>query len=158
MPGGPGRPSLPFPSVQATPGPASGRGGTPRPGEVDYRLARASRLTALRSGRISRMEACDAQPELLRNATAASRRTRRPCPVCEEKRHLVEVTYVFGPRLPKSGRCVTRAGELAALAARAGRHEAYVVEVCTTCGWNHLVRSYPLASPDAASPNPASPG
>ena len=137
--------------MRANPGPATGRGATPRPGEVDYRLARASRLHAFRSGRISRAEACDAQPELLRNAVSASRRTRRACPICEERHHLREVTYVFGPRLPKSGRCITRADELATLAARAGRHEAYVVEVCTTCGWNHLVRSYPLT--DSADPS-----
>jgi len=128
-------------------GTAAGRSESGRPGEVDYRLARASRLHALRSGRISRAEACDAQPELLRNASSASRRTRRACPICEERRNLVEVTYVFGPRLPKSGRCITRADELATLAARAGRHEAYVVEVCPTCGWNHLVRSFPLSDP-----------
>ena len=131
--------------MQGGQGAAAGRGGSSRPGEVDYRLSRAARLAALRSGRISRGEACDAQPELLRNAASASRRTRRPCPICEERQLLVEVTYVFGPRLPKSGRCITRSGELATLAARAGRHEAYIVEVCTTCGWNHLVRSYPLA-------------
>ena len=130
--------------MQTNRGTATGRPGTSRPGEVDYRLARSSRLHALRSGRISRAEACDAQPELLRNAASASRRTRRACPICEERRNLVEVTYVFGPRLPKSGRCITRADELATLAARAGRHEAYVVEVCPTCGWNHLVRSFPL--------------
>lgn len=137
--------------MQSGSGAVAGRGGSARPGEVDYRLARAARLTALRTGRISRGEACDAQPELLRNATAASRRTRRACPVCEERRNLVEVTYVFGPRLPKSGRCITRPGELATLAARAGRHEAYVVEVCTTCGWNHLVRSFPLADPSGTT-------
>ena len=139
------------------PGSAIGRGGSSRPGEVDYRLARAARLGAFRSGRISRMEACDAQPELLRNATSASRRTRRACPICEERRNLVDVTYVFGPRLPKSGRCITRADELATLAARAGRHEAYVVEVCPTCGWNHLVRSYPLTDPAAGNGAAAGP-
>ena len=138
--------------MQAGSGAAAGRGGEQRPGEVDYRLSRASRLAALRSGRISRAEACDAQPELLRNAAAASRRTRRRCPICDERRHLVEVTYVFGPRLPKSGRCITRPGELATLGARAGRHEAYVVEVCTTCGWNHLVRSFPLPGPAGQGP------
>jgi hypothetical protein len=119
---------------------ASGKG---RPGEIDYRLARSSRLAAYRTGRASRSEVCDAQTELLRNATHCARPTRRVCPICEH-RHLVEVTYVFGPRLPPSGRCVTASGELATLAAKPGRFEAYVVEVCTECRWNHLTRSYPL--------------
>jgi len=134
--------------VRAGQSAAAGGGGTTRPGEVDYRLARASRLDAVATGRISRLEACDAQPELLRNATSASRRTRRPCPLCDERNLLVEVTYVFGPRLPRSGRCITRPAELTTLAGRPGRHEAYVVEVCTDCGWNHLVRSFPLVPPD----------
>ncbi len=139
--------------MQTNRGTAADGAGSPRPGEVDYRLARASRLHALRSGRISRAEACDAQPELLRNAASASRRTRRACPICEERRNLVEVTYVFGPRLPKSGRCITRADELATLAAKAGGHEAYVVEVCPTCGWNHLVRSFPLTEAAESAPS-----
>jgi hypothetical protein len=121
---------------------ASGKG---RPGEIDYRLARASRLAAYRTGRASRSEVCDAQTELLRNAAHCARATRRTCPICEHQ-YLVEVTYVFGPRLPKSGRCITGLGELATLASKPGRHEAYVVEVCTECRWNHLTRSFPLAA------------
>jgi hypothetical protein len=120
--------------------------GTDRTGEVDYRLARAARLHGFRSGRLSRSEVCDAQTELLRNAHACSRRTRRACPICDDGTTLVEVTYVFGPRLPPSGRCITTPGELTDLAMRRGRFEAYVVEVCRECGWNHLVRSFPLAA------------
>lgn len=117
----------------------------PVSGEIDYRLARSARLAAFRRGEVSRLEVCDAQPELMRNADACSKATRRKCPVCDE-RPLVEVTYVFGPRLPPSGRCVTSRRELMRLASKAGRHEAYVVEVCRTCRWNHLVRTYPLVA------------
>jgi hypothetical protein len=129
------------------------RSGSPDPGEVDYRLARATRLEAFRTGRASQLEVCDAQPELMRNAERASRRTRRQCPICDH-RHLVEVTYVFGPRLPPSGRCITSPGELDTLAQKAGRHEAYIVEVCTACRWNHLVRSHPLRAEDSATGAP----
>jgi hypothetical protein len=106
-------------------------------------LARSARLAEYRTGRASRNEVCDAQTELLRNARHCARSTRRTCPICEH-RHLVEVTYVFGPRLPKSGRCVMSPGELTALASKPGRHEAWIVEVCTECRWNHLTRSFPL--------------
>lgn len=119
--------------------PASGAGPA-RPGEVDYRFARAAQLGEFKAGRLKRSDICDAQPELLRNARACSEPTRRPCPICTDS-HLVEVTYVFGPRLPKAGRCVTSAAELRAMAGRSGQHAAYVVEVCTDCRWNHLVRS-----------------
>jgi hypothetical protein len=91
------------------------------------------------------MEVCDAQTELMRNAEACSRATRRKCPICDH-RHLVEVIYVFGPRLPRSGRCITSTRELVTLSERVGKHEAYVVEVCTECRWNHLTRAYPLSS------------
>lgn len=123
---------------------ATSGAGADRSGEVDYRLARAARLHGYRSGRFSRAEVCDAQTELLRNARSCAKRTRRGCPICDDGTTVVDVTYVFGPRLPASGRCISAKGELAALAAKRGRFEAYVVEVCCDCGWNHLVRSFPL--------------
>ena len=57
---------------------------------------------------------------------------------------LVEVTYVFGPRLPKHGRCVTSDKEMARIDARKAAYQGYVVEVCVDCGWNHLTRSRAL--------------
>ena len=54
------------------------------------------------------------------------------------------MTYVFGSRLPASGRCITSKAELARLAARTSPYAAYAVEVCTACRWNHLARSYLL--------------
>ena len=52
------------------------------------------------------------------------------------------VTYVFGPRMPASGRCVTTKKELAALSRDNGDLAAYVVEVCPSCKWNHLARTF----------------
>jgi hypothetical protein len=113
------------------------------PGEIDYRLARRRLLAAYRSGQVARHEICDAHPELRRAGAEVGTRTRRPCPVCEEQ-PVAEVTYVFGPRLPAFGRCISKPGELAQLARRKGRHTAYEVEVCPSCAWNHLVRAYLL--------------
>jgi len=107
---------------------------------VDYRLARAATLQAWRDGDLSRAQICDAQPELCRNAEFCGTVTERECPVCEATM-LVEVTYVFGPRLPKHGRCVTSAKEMRRIEDRAGTFRGYVVEVCNGCGWNHLARS-----------------
>ena len=113
------------------------------PGEIDYRLARRARIDDYRKGRLALNDVCDAQAELLRNAVQCSEPTRRRCPICEDKR-LVLVTYVFGPRLPASGRCITSRAELRRLAARTGSYAAYEVEVCTGCRWNHLHRTYLL--------------
>lgn len=112
-------------------------------GEVDYRLARQSLIAQYRSGRIARNEVCDAHAELRRNASAVGLASDRPCPICEAA-DLVLVTYVFGPRLPASGRCMSKSGELDGIARRKGNFTAYVVEVCTGCWWNHLMRSFPL--------------
>ncbi|MBS1848434.1 MAG: DUF5318 family protein [Actinobacteria bacterium] len=112
-------------------------------GEIDYRLARRSLIEQYRGGRLARHEVCDAHSELRRNATALGFATDRPCPICDTE-SLVLVTYVFGTRLPPSGRCLSTKGELAAIARRRGDFTGYVVEVCTDCWWNHLIRSFPV--------------
>ena len=118
---------------------ARGSGGH-RGAGIDYRLAREATLTAWREGDLSTAQVCDAQRELRRNAEFCGVDLAAPCPVCDGE-ELVEVTYVFGPRLPKHGRCVTSDREMARLAARKSTSQGYVVEVCTSCGWHHLVRS-----------------
>lgn len=115
--------------------------GARRPGEIDYRLARQSQISEYHKGRIARNEVCDAHPELRRSASSLGMPTQRPCPICTES-ELVLVTYVFGPRLPPGGRCMSKKNELAAIAKRSGTFTGYVVEVCTACWWNHLMRSF----------------
>ena len=60
---------------------------------------------------------------------------------------MVLVSYVFGPRLPSHGRCITSREELARLAKRSGSFSCYVVEVCPGCSWNHLARTFLLTAP-----------
>jgi hypothetical protein len=127
---------------------AEGRPGN-TPGSVDYRLARRRAIRGLRSGDTDAGEFCDAQGELLRVAASCSEPAGEPCPVCGED-ELRIVRFVFGPRLPKGGRCVTSKGELRRLADRSGDHRCYVVEVCTACRWNHLLSSYLLAAEQSA--------
>ena len=112
-------------------------------GEIDYRLARQALIAQYQGGRIAQHEVCDAHPELRRNAVELGLATDRPCPICEEQA-LVLVTYVFGTRLPASGRCLSKKGELAKIARRSGTFTGYVVEVCGACWWNHLMRSFPV--------------
>ncbi|MGH9920007.1 MAG: DUF5318 family protein [Nitrososphaerales archaeon] len=110
-------------------------------GQIEYQLARDSIIREYRRGRLSRVDICDAQPELLRVAKNLGRPTEVECPICEEA-ELVHVLFAFGPRLPSSGRAVTTPGEMRGLT-RATRDVAfYLVEVCAECGWNHLLRMF----------------
>jgi len=114
-----------------------------RPGEIDYRLARQNLLHAFRAGSVSQLQICDAQTELTRNASHCGVALEEMCPVCVTN-NLRNVTYVFGPRLPSGGRCITNLAEVTRLSRRQATYTAYVVEVCIDCGWNHLIRSYVL--------------
>jgi hypothetical protein len=113
------------------------------PGQIDYRLARRHAVEEFKRGRLSRLDVCDAHPELLRAARNVAEPTAEACPICEEAQ-LVLVSYVFGARLPASGRCITTKKELAKLSRSADSLACYVVEVCPACSWNHLARSFLL--------------
>src|SRR2546427_8596970 len=85
------------------------------PGEIDYRLARKHVVAEFKRGRLSRLDVCDAHPELLRAARNVGEATTQDCPICEEER-LVLVSFVFGSRLPAHGRCISHRDELTHLA------------------------------------------
>lgn len=111
------------------------------PGQVDYRLTRNSVLSQFRRGRLSRVDVCDAHPELLRAARSVGRPTGEDCPICEAA-PVVHVSYAFGRHLSPGGHPFVDATELTRLARRAGQVACYVVEVCPTCSWNHLIRTF----------------
>ena len=114
--------------------------GRKRLGVVDYTLAKRALLREFRRGLLTRLDICDAHPELIRAARHVGAGARRPCPVCRSY-ELRLLAYVYGDGRHKgNGRAleVAEAIELAA-AQRGGR--AYVVEVCTECNWNHLTES-----------------
>ena len=101
-------------------------------------------INQVRLGRLRRDEVCDAHPELIRAAVNVGTETRADCPICEQTK-LRLVTYVFGHRLPASGRCVSTAAELRKLGANTtGEITAYMVEACPACRWHHLLRVWPL--------------
>ena len=130
-------------------GAAGGAAGS-LPGEIDYRLARQNLISEFKKGRIDRQEVCDAQTELMRAARNVGEPSSRICPICEDA-HVVLVTYVFGPRMPASGKCVTTKAEMTALSRNGADLAAYVVEVCPSCKWNHLARTFLLPSASAKS-------
>jgi hypothetical protein len=110
-------------------------------GQVEYRLARDAAVRSFRRGKVGKVDVCDAQSELLRVAKNLGQPTEEPCPICEDA-VLMHVSFAFGPRLPPGGRVVASQTELRSLARASDDVTFYVVEVCTHCGWNHLVRSF----------------
>lgn len=119
--------------------------GTHIAGEIDYTLARNAVVKEFRKGRLSRLDVCDAHPDLLRAATNLGETSEEECPICEDG-NLRLVSYVFGPRLPPSGTCVSSKRELSKLSRTAKDLTCYVVEVCPLCAWNHLARSFAVTS------------
>lgn len=112
-------------------------------GWIDYRLARERTVRAYMSGEATRSEVCDAQSELMRNANACGSSLDQVCPICHDS-DVVQVTYVFGPRLPAAGRCLVTDADLQRIRRSEGEFIAYDVEVCPKCRWNHLLRTQPV--------------
>ncbi|HEX8865700.1 DUF5318 domain-containing protein [Lentzea sp. NPDC006480] len=110
---------------------------------VDYSLQRRALLAEVYSGRTGTMEVCDASPYLLRAAKFHGTQTEVPCPVCR-KEPLTNVSWVYGDELKHATGSARTAEELVKMATLFDEFTVYVVEVCRTCSWNHLVQSYVL--------------
>lgn len=107
---------------------------------VDYSLDKRATLLALFRGVV---DACDADPYLMRAAKFHGEKVNRRCPVCK-KDELVEIKYVFGDQLGQySGRIKTD-DELLEMEKEYGEFRVYTVEVCRGCSWNHLCHSFLL--------------
>lgn len=110
---------------------------------IDFDMARQRTILAFKSGEATRSEVCDAQSELMRNAVNCGMPVAERCPICYAN-SLVEVLYVFGPRLPAGGRCIVTNKDMDRIRRWQGDFTGYDVEVCTDCGWNHLRRTNPV--------------
>src|ERR1700751_4602235 len=150
-----GRAGRPCPRTRANPGSAHARfrrtlaNMTSRRSVVDYGLARRATLASVRSGRTTIADVCDAHPYLLRAAKFHGEPTEDLCPICRKAR-LTHVTYVYGDELGQYEGRVKQARELAEMAAEYGEFRVYVVEVCQSCGRNHLATSYVLGTGEPA--------
>ncbi|MET4427413.1 hypothetical protein ABIA65_000695 [Mycolicibacterium sp. 624] len=113
---------------------------------VDYALRRRSLLAEVYSGRTGVSEVCDANPYLVRAAKYHGRQSSVTCPICR-KEQLTLVSWVFGDHLGAVSGSARNTEELVMLAARFDEFAVHVVEVCRTCSWNHLVKSYVLGAP-----------
>jgi hypothetical protein len=110
---------------------------------VDYALQRRALLAEVHSGRVGVAAVCDASPYLLRAARFHGEASDQTCPVCRKER-LIHVSWIFGDALKHAAGSARKPQELERLAGQYPEFSVYVVEVCRTCSWNHLVLSYVL--------------
>jgi hypothetical protein len=110
---------------------------------VDYALQRRAVLADLHSGRVTPTEVCDAHPYLRQAAKFHGEATEVGCPVCRKDR-LILVHYVYGDELRAGSGQAKSAAELHRMGMDHREFTVYVVEVCRTCGWNHLSMSFVL--------------
>jgi hypothetical protein len=116
---------------------------------VDYALQRRALLADVYAGRVGVAEVCDASPYLLRAARFHGEASEVTCPVCRKEK-LTEVSWVFGEHLKHLSGSARTPAELSSMDAAQPEFSVYVVEVCRTCSWNHLVQSYVLGTPAAS--------
>ncbi|MEA2522759.1 MAG: hypothetical protein QOI81_2405 [Actinomycetota bacterium] len=110
-------------------------------GIIDYTLAKRALLRDAKRGTLGLTDLCDAHPELIRAAKHVGEPTKTDCPVCGKVK-LVLLAYVYGESLKAdSGRVWSVAAGIRLAAAHADAC-CYVVEVCTTCHWNHLREAF----------------
>lgn len=112
---------------------------------VSYALQRRSTLEALRrpSRLLARSDTQDADAMLIRAAMHHGERSDAGCPLCPSK-HMVNLHYVFGEQLGQYSGRIKGTRELEEMAHEYGEFKVVVVEVCTSCRWNHMIESYVL--------------
>lgn len=110
---------------------------------VDYSLSRAADLRKFHRGGALTSDYCDADPYLVKAARFHGEPAERECPACKGP-NLVELHHIYGDELgPYSGR-IRSSRELIPLCTRFGEFRVYLVEVCTDCHWNYLIRAFSL--------------
>jgi hypothetical protein len=110
---------------------------------VDYSLQRRSVLRDVHSGRIGTLEVCDASPYLKSAARFHGEPTDERCPICRRD-NLTLVHYIYGDELKQSAGQARKLAELPVLAMTLREFQVFVVEVCPTCAWNHLIEQFVL--------------
>lgn len=115
---------------------------------VQYALQKRAILEGLYGGKVfNGFDICDADSYLLKAAKFHGHETTQSCPVCrlsEGHVPLTYVTYIYGDQLGHVSGSAIAPDRLPELAHEYGEFRVYVVEVCQTCHWNHLVTSYVL--------------
>jgi hypothetical protein len=118
---------------------------------VDFGLKRYALLADVRAGRVRSAEVCDAQAYLKLAARHYGEPVASACPICDGST-LRRVHYVYGEKLGSIAGQAKHPAELEVLAGRFDRFNVYQVEVCSGCGWNHLIKTFVLGRDDPDHP------
>jgi len=110
---------------------------------VDYSLQKRALLRDVHNGKVGTLEVCDASPYLKNAARFHGEPTDDRCPVCRRD-NLTLVHYIYGDELKQSAGQARKLAELPVLAMTLREFQVFVVEVCQSCAWNHLIEQYVL--------------
>jgi Family of unknown function (DUF5318) len=110
---------------------------------VDYSLQKRALVRDVHNGKVGTLEVCDASPYLKNAARFHGEPTEDRCPVCRRD-NLTLVHYIYGDELKHSAGQARRLAELPVLAMTLREFQVFVVEVCQSCAWNHLIEQYLL--------------
>jgi hypothetical protein len=110
---------------------------------VDYSLKRRATLVNHVRGLATQDEICDADPYLRLAARYHGEAIERPCPICR-KVEMVTLNYAFGDQLGQYSGRLKATHELNEMQNEFGEFRVYVVEVCRSCNWHHLIHSFRL--------------
>jgi hypothetical protein len=110
---------------------------------VDYSLQKRALLRDVHNGKVGTLEVCDASPYLKNAARFHGDPTDDRCPVCRRD-NLTLVHYIYGDELKQSAGQARKQAELPVLAMTLREFQVFVVEVCQSCAWNHLIEQYVL--------------
>ena len=121
---------------------------------VDYSLQRRALLREFYAGKVTAADLCDASPYLKSAARFHGEAVEAHCPVCRRD-NLTLVHYIYGDELKASAGQARTREELSMLAMTLREFQVYVVEVCRSCGWNHLVEQYLLGRDGLSADDPA---
>lgn len=106
--------------------------------EVSHEWQRRSTVRSLMQGQLLIDEVCDADFLLRAAAEHHGRDAARPCPVCGKA--MREVKWVYSEKLGRRTGTARGDEEIERLVAEVGPLTVHLVEVCTHCKWNHLLK------------------
>jgi hypothetical protein len=124
---------------------------------VDYSLQKRALLREVYSGRVGTYEVCDASPYLKNAARFHGEPTEQRCPICRRE-NLTHVHYIYGDELKQSAGQARTLAELPVLAMTLREFQVFVVEVCRSCDWNHLIEQFLLGRDGLAEGAGETPG
>ncbi|GAB3078574.1 DUF5318 family protein [Corynebacterium aquatimens] len=105
--------------------------------EISHEWLRRTTLRDYHAGRIPREQLCDADFLLKAAAKYHGVESPRRCPICESDMH--DVLWVHSDNLGRKSNTARSAEEIALLIDEVGPITVHRVEVCRSCGWNHLL-------------------